>query len=632
LILFYENDKKQYAEYTPYRGYLSSLEPMVHFGLGNTKLIDSVKVIWPDGKQQILKNVSAKQRIKLDHENASATTSDPFDFLYPKTNALFSNISDSIGINYVHAESDYIDFNVQKLLPHKLSEYGPGLAVADLDENVKKDSLPYTTDLKQHADEMGVLVFDADNDGDQDIYFSSGGYERQSNSPSYADHFFINQGNGKFIEDSTILPLNYTSKSCVRSADIDHDGDLDLFIAGRVDPWKYPAPVSSFIYRNDSKNGQIKFTDVTEKVAPSLKAIGLTCDAIFTDFDNDGWQDLMLVGEWMPIMSLKNSKGVFVDQTAGSGIASQTGFWASIVSGDFDNDGDMDYAVGNMGLNSFYRTSSNYPATIYGKDFNGDGNYDAVPSLFLPASYQDKTIREFPAQTRDDMIKQMISMRAKFPNYNAYATSTIDKVLTAEERKGALVKKATTFSSSILINDGKGKFKIQSMPGQAQFSNITGMVAEDFNMDGNVDLLFCGNDYGTEVSVGRYDASNGLMMKGDGAGQFTAMSIAESGIYIPGNAKALVKLMGANNTYNVIASQNRDKMIISRMKSSNEMIRPMVNEFSALVEFKNGKKQKVEFPFGSSYLSQSSRFLLSSPSVKSISFQGNGGKTRVINK
>ena len=657
LILYYDRDKKQYAEYTPYRGYLSSQEPMVHFGLGKIVSLDSVKVIWPDGKQQLLKNVAANQRIQLNYANSVLNLSDPFDFLYPKTNSLFADVSDSLGINYVHAESDFIDFNVQKLLPHKLSEYGPGLAVADLDGNgmddiiitgsypnkstillqqpggqFKKDSLPYVTDINQHADEMGVLAFDADNDGDQDIYFSSGGYERQSNSPSYGDRFFVNQGNGKFVQDTTAFPVNYSSKSCVRATDIDHDGDLDLFLAGRVDPWKYPASVSSFIYRNESKQGKIKFTDITAEVAPGLQQVGLTCDAIFTDFDNDGWEDLMLAGEWMPIMSFKNNKGSFVNQTASSGIIAQTGFWSSIVSGDFDNDGDMDYALGNMGLNSFYRASSTYPATMYGKDFNGDGNYDAVPSLFLQSSYQDKKIKEFPAQTRDDMIKQMISMRAKFPNYNSYATATIDKVFTIDEMKGALIKKATNFSSSILINDGTGKFKMHSMPERAQFSNINGMVTEDLNGDGNLDILLCGNDYGTEISVGRYDALNGLLMKGDGNGGFAAMNIIESGIYIPGNAKALVKLMGANNAYTIVSSQNRDHLRISRLKASAELISPMKNEKTAVIEFANGKKRKIEFPYGSGYLSQSSRISIASPGIKRISFQNNQGAIRVVNK
>ena len=292
----------------------------------------------------------------------------------------------------------------------------------------------------------------------------------------------------------------------------------------------------------------------------------------------------------------------------------------------------MDYAVGNMGMNSFYRASSTYPAKIYGKDFNGDGNYDGVPTLFLPSSYQDKTIREFPAQTRDDMIKQMISMRAKFPNYNSYANSTIDKVFTIEEMKGAVVKKATNFNSSILINDGKGKFNIRNMPEGAQIANITGMVTDDFNGDGNADILLCGNDYGTEISVGRYDAMNGLLMKGDGNGNFNVTSIVESGIYIPGNAKAMVKLLGPNQTYTIVTSQNRDRLKIVRLKGNTEFIRPLSNEKNAVIEYINGKKQKIEFPFGSAYLSQSSRLMLASAGIKKVSFQSLDGKTRIVSR
>jgi len=655
VIVFYQGTQKQYYEHTPFRGYLSSSDPIAHFGLGKNDVIDSVKVIWPDQKQQVIKNVKLNQRIELDYKNSTNSAIDPFDFLYFKGKQLFVDITDSLAIDYVHEESDFIDFNIQKLLPHKLSEYGPGLAVADLDGNglddiiatgsfpngakilyqqtdgrFKKDSLVPHQEGSKQADEMGVLLFDADADGDQDIYISSGGYERESNTTSYSDKFFVNDGAGHFTQDKSAFPINYGSKSCARASDYDHDGDLDLFVAGRVEPWKYPMSVSSFIYRNDSKKGVIKFLDATKTVAPGLQNVGLTCDALFTDFDNDGWDDLLLTGEWMPIMSFKNMQGTFVDVTDKSGIAMQTGFWNSISSADFDNDGDMDYVVGNLGLNSFYKASEKYPARIYGKDFNGDGNYDAVPSLFLRTSYEDKSIKEFPAQTRDDMIKQMISMRARFPNYNAYALSTIDKVLTDEERKGALVKEANFLSSSVLINDGKGHFSINALPLLAQVSTINGMVADDFDQDGNVDLLICGNDYGTEVSVGRYDALNGLLLKGNGKAGFEALSISQSGIYVPGNAKAFVKFIGRNNSYNLMASQNREQLKSFRQSAKSTIIKIGGDEQSAIITFKDGRKQKTEFPYGSSFLSQSSRFLNASSSMKKIEIRNTSGKLRRI--
>jgi hypothetical protein len=428
----------------------------------------------------------------------------------------------------------------KKLLPHKLSEYGPGVSVADLDGNgfddlvvsgsypyqakiflqqpdgqFKKDSILSEVAGEKNADEMSVLLFDADNDNDQDIYITSGGYERAASTISYTDKFFINDGKGHFTRDTTTFPLNLSSKSCARAADFDKDGDLDVFIAGRVEPWKYPAPVSSFIYRNDSRNGSLRFTDVTNEIAPGLKNIGLTCDALFTDFDNDQWPDLVLTGEWMPVIFFKNVNGHFKDISGGSGINNQTGFWSSLVGGDFDNDGDIDYIAGNMGDNSFYRASEKYPVTIYGKDFDANGSYDAIPSLYLRSSFENDIIDEYPAQTRDDMIKQIISMRAKFPDYKSYASANMKKLFTDDERKGALINKAVNFNSSVLINDGNGHFTMRALPVEVQFSNINGMVADDFDGDGNLDVLLAGNDYGTEVSVGRYDALNGLLLKGN---------------------------------------------------------------------------------------------------------------------
>jgi hypothetical protein len=656
LILFYDTTKKQYADYTPYRGYLSSLEPIVHFGLGKTSSVDSLVILWPDGKKETLLSPKINSRTEINYSNAISSSKTTFEFLLEKVTPLFTNISDSLNINYTHDELDFVDFNIQKLLPHKLSEYGPGMAVADLDGNGTDDlfiggsypyrstilfqnlegnfeekSLNYSCNIKQQADEMGILIFDIDNDNDNDIYISSGGFENPSNSISYSDHLFLNDGRGNFKEDTVSLVKNYSSKSCVRASDYDKDGDLDLFLAGRVEPWKYPISVSSYIYRNDSKNGIIKLTDVTSEIAPELQDIGLTSDAIFSDFDNDGWEDLILVGEWMPMKLFKNKNGRFVNYTLASGINQETGFWTSISPGDFDNDGDIDYAIGNMGLNSFYRASKKYPVKIYSSDFNQDGNYDAIPSLYLHSSFNDKTIREFPSQTRDDLVKQMINIRSKFPNYKSFASSTMDMVLSKTDFKKATIKSVVNLKSSILLNDGTGKFTISSMPIPAQISPINGMVVDDFNSDGNLDILMCGNDFGTEVSVGRYDAFNGLLMKGNGKGGFTALSISESGIYIPGNAKSMVKLMGLNNSYIVVTSQNRDKLRVNRLNSVAKLIRANPNEKSALLEYKNGIKRKIEFSYGYSFLSQSANFFISSPMLKKVTFFGIHGITRTIN-
>ncbi len=650
--LHYAQGKQQLYENTPYRGYLSSIQDLAHFGLGDVQVVDSVIVKWPNNKMQLLRNVKVDQLLKIDIKNAGLTYSFAQNVFAPNT--LFREVTDSVNIHYIHQERDYIDFNIQKLLPHKFSEYGPALAVGDIDGNGLDDiisggSASYSAQVflqqrdgkfiqkpllnnvdagNKKADDEGILLFDADGDGDLDLIITSGGYENQRNSPAYQDRFYINDGKGNFTLDTNALPKNFASKFCVRAADYDHDGDLDLFITGRVDPGNYPKPVSSFIYRNDSKNGQIKFTDVTNSVAKDLTNIGLVCDAIWTDFDNDGWPDLVLAGEWMPITFLKNEKGIFKNVTDQSSINNQTGWWNSMVAGDFDNDGKMDYIAGNTGKNSFYRATIPYPVRVYAKDFDSNGIYDMIPSVYLPD--REGNMKEFPAQGRDDMLAQINAMRKKFPTYKSYALATMDDVLPERSRKGALILEANNLQSSFLKNNGNGKFSMNPLPIQAQFSLIDGMIADDFDMDGNTDILMNGNDYGTEVSVGRYDALNGLLMLGDGKGNFQARTILQSGIFIPGNGKALVKLRAANGSCLIAASQNRGPMKIFKLKRRCKTIPLEMLDSKAEIRYKNGKIRVQESYYGSSFLSQSGRFLLLSDSVSSVKITNSLGKTRNI--
>ncbi|HSZ86316.1 MAG TPA: FG-GAP-like repeat-containing protein, partial [Puia sp.] len=648
--LHYDHGKQQVYEYTPYRGYLSTIQDIAHFGLGNISVVDSVIVKWPNKKMQLLQNVKADQVLKIDIADANLTFS--YDHNSIATNTLFKEVTDSVNIHYQQQETDFIDFNIQRLLPHKFSEYGPSLAVGDVDGNGLDDiiiggsasysaqiflqqpngkfiqkSLMNNTDAKNKiADDEGILLFDADGDGDLDLYVCSGGYENTSGSEAYQDRLYINDGKGNFTLDSSALPKNFTSKFCVRAADYDHDGDLDLFVSGRVKPGEYPQPVSSFIYRNDSKNGHIKFTDVTNEVAKDLNNIGMVCDAIWTDFDNDGWPDLILAGEWMPVTFLKNDKGVFKNITPSSGISTQTGWWNTIVAGDFDNDGDIDYIIGNLGKNSFYRASEQYPVRVYGKDFDNNGVYDMITSLYLPDKNGDK--KEFPSETRDDLLKQMTSMRKKFPDYKSYAVATMDQVLSPEQKKGATILQANNFQTSYIRNDGNGKFTMIPLPAQAQFSVINGMVAEDFDGDGNLDVVMNGNDYGTEVSTGRYDALNGLFLKGDGKGNFTPESILQSGIFIPGNGKALVKFKGANNKCFLAAGQNRGPLKIFELKKNVNCIATQPSDVEVILKYKNGSSRKQELYYGSSFLSQSSRFLNIDDNVLSAIIVDNKGKKR----
>ncbi|NNV56659.1 VCBS repeat-containing protein [Limnovirga soli] len=651
--IYYNNGKMQIWENTPYRGYLSSVDCRAQFGLGKTTDIDSLVIVWPDGKKQTIPNVKADQLLTVKYANAITVAAPIKNVL--ATNSFFRDITDSVKVQYRHQERDFVDFNIQKLLPHKFSQFGPAIASGDIDNNglddfisggsvnysaqiflqqsngffVQKTLLKDTTAPKLSQD-LGLLLFDADSDKDLDLYIASGGYIGGPNTTVYQDRFYINDGKGNFKKDTTALPENLTSKFCVRAVDFDKDGDLDLFVSGRVNPWNYPKPVSSFIYRNDTENGKIKFTDVTATVAKDLNNIGMVCDALFTDFDNDGWQDLVLAGEWMPISFLKNDKGIFKNVSASSGINNQVGWWNTIAPGDFDNDGDIDYIAGNLGQNSFYKATDKFPVSVYAKDFDNNSSFDAITSLYLPTSMTDQTKKEFPSFGRSDLINQMIGMRSRFQSYNAYANATMDSVLTPDERKDAIIYHANNLQSAYLRNDGNGKFTMQPLPLQAQLSMLCGIAVEDVDGDGNLDAIINGNDYGTEVATGRYDALNGLVLKGNGKGNFTPQTILQSGLFIPGDGKALVKIRNNKGNCLLVAGQNRGPIKVFKLKANVQCIPLQPADVSAIIEYKNGTVQKQECYYGNSFLSQSARFINAGSNVAAVTITDDKGNKRKL--
>ncbi|HEV8504033.1 MAG TPA: VCBS repeat-containing protein [Chitinophagaceae bacterium] len=650
VTIYYDHGKLQTYENNPYRGYLSTVQEVAHFGLGKTSIVDSVVIEWPANKKQVIKNVKADRVITANIGDAAEGNSNVQPVV--NTNAVFNNITKSLGITYKQKDFDVIDFNLQSVLPHKFSEYCPALASADVDANGLDDIIVGGTSLNpaqvflqqtngsflqkdlydkiftdSYRDE-GLLLFDANGDGHPDVYIASGGFQNESGSKFYQDRLFINDGKGHFELDSTALPVNHTSKLCVRGFDFNKDGKLDLFVSGRVDPWHYPKPVSSFIFRNDSKDGKAKFTDVTDQVAPALKNVGMVCDALFSDFDNDGQTDLILAGEWMPILLLKNNNGKFENVTPASGVSDKPGLWNSIVAGDFRHTGRTDYIVGNIGLNTFYQATDKYPLYITAGDFANNGSFIAIPSLFLPDVHD--RLEEFPANGRDEIIERLPGLKKQFPDYQSFAKATMNDIIPPDKRTSAIRLKVNTLQSCYLRNDGSGKFTMIPLSKEAQFSVLNGMLADDFDGDGNLDVLISGNDYGTDVAIGRYDGLNGLLLKGNGNGEFTPLSILQSGIYIADNGKALIKLPGSAGNYLVAASEHSGPLRVFALKRKTKMVPINPTDISALIQFKNGKTQKEEFYYGSSFLSQSARFLTISDDVSLIRVTDSKGNTRNV--
>ncbi|MEO5562669.1 MAG: VCBS repeat-containing protein [Chitinophagaceae bacterium] len=651
-IKVYQKDITQTVDNNPYRGYLSSEPIGLHVGLGANTVVDSVVVLWPNQMKQTITGVGIDKTLTVDIKNAVRTNT---GLPILATDNWFTNITNLSGINYVHQQRDFVDFNIQKLLPHKLSEYTPGIAAGDINgdgfddfitggvsgyspmiftqnANGRFSASPMLSPekaLQKASEDRGLLLFDADNDNDLDLYIAAGGYQYDSGTKAYIDALYLNNGKGVFTADSSALPFNVTSKFCVRASDYDKDGDLDLFIAGRVDPHAYPKPVSSFIYRNDTKSGSLHFTDVTKEVAPALINIGLSCDAVFSDYDNDGWPDLVIAGEWMPITFLHNEKGKFVNAGNNSGVNDKSGWWNSLAPGDFDNDGDIDYIAGNLGLNSFYRASETRPVGIYAKDFDGNGSYDGLPSLYLPDNLEKGAgWHEFPANGRDDMVKQILGTRKDFQNYKSYAMATMDKVLPEERRKDAVHLSANYMSSAYIQNDGNGHFTITALPTNAQMSLLNGIVPDDFDGDGNLDVALITNDFGTDPAMGRYDALNGLVLKGNGKGGFTPLSILQSGLFLNGNGKGLTKMKGADGTYLLVATQNRGPIQVFKNKKPVKIVRALPQDMFAQLTFTDGRKQRVEFNYGASFLSQNGRFLSLPANVSECTITDINGKKR----
>lgn len=649
VTLKYGDDKMLYHDHSTYRGYLSTMEDVIHFGLGDHTSVDEISIVWQDGSTQKITLVEADQVLHINHADASLQAGEHVLSTATKDDVYFKEVSKEMGVEYLHEEIDQNDFQIQQTLPHKLSQAGPGLAVGDIngdgledfivggsslvhtsifiqDSNGKfVESLLYKQQEKYNEDE-GVLLFDADNDSDLDLYVVSGSFEFTPGNMRYLDRLYVNDGLGAFTLSSGLIPDITSSGSCVRAADFDSDGDLDLFIGGRSVTGAYPISPKSYILRNDKG----VFIDATNEICSALSSGGMITDALWTDFDNNGTIDLIVVGEFMAITIYKNTNGKLA-KLEDSGLVGLSGWWNSIVGADLDKDGDTDYVVGNMGLNNTYNITHDQPLRIYAKDFDNNGSIDPVLSCYYKSRSGEMV--ENPVHSWDRLRNQSPIFGKQFKNYKHYGETTMQQLLAAHDTTGMLIMDVSYPFTSYVENLGDGKFELKALPRVTQVAPVNGIQVGDVDNDNNLDIILVGNDYGNEIISGRYDALNGVVLLGDGAGGFHPLTTLESGFVVPGDAKALARLSSKENDF-YIATQNRDsiKMYTSKLKSvgGRKIYTPLATDAWAELMYKSGQTEKVEFYFGAGYLTQSSRIIRLSENVEKLIIHGYDGNTKEV--
>ena len=561
-------------EASPVRGFQSSVQPLLTFGVGTHERLDSVTVDWPDGRVSVRRDVATNQRITLTQADAIKTPP-----VAPPTpvRGVFVDVSAQIALGYTHHENEFVDFDRERLIPRMLSTDGPAVAVGDVNGDGLDDlylggakdqvgqlllqrtdghfarSNPGLFEPDSVAEDVGALFFDANGDGRPDLYVVSGGNEFGDFAPALQDRLYLNDGNGRFHKANGLLPTDALSGSHVVAADFDGDGDQDLFVGGRSVPGKYGQVPESVLLRND---GTGHFTNVTDQAAPGLSHVGMVTDAIWTDVDADGRMDLVVVGEWMPITVFRNMGTGRLTKQAIPGFAKSHGWWNRVIAGDFAGNGRMDLLIGNLGLNGRLRASYGEPTVMYVKDFDSNGFGEQI--LTTVSGH-----KRYPIVLRDDLIRAIPSLKARYRNYQDYATQTVTDVFAPADLASAITDTANTFESALARNNGDGTFTLIPLPREAQLSPISALLTGDFDGDGKLDILSAGNFDGFKPELARMAAGYGLLLRSDGKGTFTPAGAAGTGAVIPGQVRDIRRIRTRTGEM-IMVIRNNDTPIFLR--------------------------------------------------------------------
>lgn len=579
-VTLQNGSQMQYQEMSPTRGFESSSDYILTFGLGKIDTAQTVTVDWPDGRVSALNKVPANQRITIK-QSLSARRAGFARFDDPKPESqLVVDITRQTAFPFVHHENAYVDFDRERLMPKMLSTEGPLMAVADVNGDGLDDIFiggakdqPSAILIQQPdggfvksnekllaqdstSEDIGAVFFDANGDGKPDLYVVTGGSEFSEASPPLEDRLYLNDGKGNFRKAVGALPPLAISGSRVAAADFDGDGAIDLFVGGRSIPGRYGLDPQSVLLKND---GRGHFTDVTDRLAPGLSHVGMVTDAIWKDIDGDGRPDLIVVGEWMPITVFHNAGGRLVKMNI-PGLDKSNGWWNRIIAGDFAGNGRVDFIVGNLGLNTRLQAKDNEPVTMYVKDFAHSGFVQQIISY-----YNDG--KQYPLAMRDDLLRSVGSLSDRYTSYKDYAKQTIGDVFPKKELDDAVVKNAYDFATSLVKNNGDGTFTMVPLPLQAQIAPMYGLLATDVDGDGKPDLLMAGNFDGVKPELGKMSASYGVYLRGDGKGHFTPVRELESGFFVPGQARDIQRVRTRKGSIYIV-SRNNDRPMIFRPRAN----------------------------------------------------------------